>query len=357
MEPHIENHENLSGGDFINRPHESFLLPIIAPQTLARLYSEHHEQLAASTPQEALVLAERFCRQSQVPGVEAKPHPDGFDWVLTPSHFTRRVTVELWRGRLVTMTQTEPGVTPHQLDATLRAGMSHNLFLAYMGMPDERRTALLGELLVSLDLVEANRIAADRLHALRAQPELPGSQRLAHLDIAGLLQRYEVPEDQAKATEQHLIQEHGGALTTMHGSQVLAAAHQHSKHPGLFGAPWQTWLCEVVSMGNDHAMEACLRMGADPNVPNAYGEAALHIAARQGQHGFIRRLVEVGADPSLGNPRGETALHVAAENKHARACLELLAAGADPGQRDNAGRKPGDIHQVREKGREQTVGL
>ena len=141
----------------------------------------------------------------------------------------------------------------------------------------------------------------------------------------------------------------------MHGSQVLAAAHAHAPHLGLYGAPWQTWLCENATTGNLEGVEACLRMQAEPNVPDANGETPLHLAARHGHPGIVRRLIEAGADPALGNPRGETPLHVAAQHKRAQCCLELMAAGADPGRLDNAGRKPGDAH--REKAREQVHDL
>ena len=141
----------------------------------------------------------------------------------------------------------------------------------------------------------------------------------------------------------------------MHGSQVLAAAHAPAPHLGLYGAPWQTWLCENATIGNLKGVEACLRMQAEPNVPDANGETPLHLAARHGHPGIVRRLIEAGADPALGNPRGETPLHVAAQHKRAQCCLELMAAGADPGRLDNAGRKPGDAH--REKAREQVHDL
>ena len=95
-------------------------------------------------------------------------------------------------------------------------------------------------------------------------------------------------------------------------------------------------------------------MQAEPNVPDANGETPLHLAARHGHPGIVRRLIEAGADPALGNPAGNS-LHVAAQHKRAQCCTELMAAGADPGRLDNAGRKPGDAH--REKAREQVHDL
>ncbi|WP_176716974.1 ankyrin repeat domain-containing protein [Xanthomonas translucens] len=503
MEPHIDNQATLSGGDFLNRPHESLLHPILHPLTLSRFYGKHHEQLATSDPRQALALAEQFCREDQVAGLDTST-PTGFDWVIRSNDRTGGMDLELWKGASVALIHVTDAAALEQA-INRRALLHPALARAYTNLPDDQRAGLLSELRESIDQVQANRTAADRLQAMRAQPELP-SLPLPPLDIAGLLQRYEVPEKQARATEQHLIETHGGALSAMHGSEVLSAAHAHCQHPGLFGAPWQTWLCDNATLGNLAAVDACLGMGADPNCPNARGLMPIHLAARQGEgaivrhllehgadpaiegpsgtrtldmaagqlvaqtyvalglakrvrhfpaeelerygvdpvqaaeleqrliashgvqlarfheaevlasalalrtylpiraplqrwleegislespevidaalflganpnlanesgdrplhqaarmgaHAIVRRLIEIQADPSLTNAFGESPLHLAAQHKHARVCLELMAGGADPGQLDREGRKPGDLHRVREKGREQTVGL
>jgi len=357
MEPIIENVADPSGGDFLNRPHESLVHSIIHPLTLARFYGKHHEQLATSNPRQALALAEQFCRQAQVAGLDTCTDV-GFNWVMTPSRFSNRINLELGQGGHATLVQVEPAPSPQQLDATIHAGVRGHKRLAevYALLPSDQRDGLLSELRDSLDQVQANRTAAHRLQALLAQPELPSPPQ-PRLDIARLLLRFEVPEQQAKTTEQHLIATYGDALPRMHGSQVIAEAHARSPHLGLYGAPWQTWLCEHATTGNMEGVNACLGMKAEPNVPSANGDMPLHLAARHGHHHIVRRLVEAGADPALGNPRGESPLHVAAQHKHARCCLELMAAGADPGQFDREGRKPGDVHRGREKGREQSFGL
>ena len=357
MEPQNKNPILQTGGDFLNRPHESSLHPILHPLTLSRLYGKHHEQLTTSDPRQALALAEHFCRQAQVAGLDTCTQV-GFDWVMTPSRFSNRIKLELGQGGHATLVQVEPAPSPRQLDATIHAGVMGHTRLAevYALLPSDQRDDLLSELRESIDQVQANRTAADQLQALRAQPELPSPPQ-PPLDIAGLLQRYEVPETQARATEQHLIATYGDALTRMHGSQVIAAAHARSPHLGLYGAPWQTWLCEHATTGSLDGVEACLGMQAEPNVPNTNGETPLHLAARHGHPGIVRRLIRAGADPALGNPLGETPLHVAAQHNHARCCLELLAAGADPGHWDREGRKPGDVHRGRGKGREQAFGL
>jgi hypothetical protein len=304
-----------------------------------------------------LDLATRFCREAQVSGLDTQTDA-GFDWVLTPSRFSNRISLELGQGGHAALLQVDPDLSAHPLDAAIHAGvLGHKpLATAYALLPAEQREGLLRELRESIDQVQSNRSAAKQLQALRVLPELPVPSQ-PPLDIAQLLRRFEVPDAQARLAADHVKATYGEALNTMHGSQVLAAAHAHAPHLGLYGAPWQTWLCENATTGNLEGVEACLRMHAEPNVPDANGETPLHLAARHGHPGIVRRLIEAGADTALGNPRGETPLHVAAQHKRAQCCLELMAAGADPGQLDNAGRKPGDMHRGREKGREQIHGL
>ncbi|MCO7473065.1 ankyrin repeat domain-containing protein [Stenotrophomonas maltophilia] len=346
--PSTQAERTETGGDFTNRPHESlFHHAGIPPQTMASLYLEHQTQLAEHSAREALALAERFCRHVQVTGAESETSV-GFDWVMTPSRFSRRVNVELGTGGFATLIQTEPGVPAVQLDATLHAGVAGHprLAKAYALLPADQRRFLLGGLHGSLERVQANRAAADRLEAMRALPELPPPLLFSSGGIRRLLERYDVPEEAAVDTVAWLVRSHGDRLSGMHGAEVLGAAYAFNGHPGLVsGPPWQSWLCECIAGGNDDGMEACLSMGAGPNVPNAQGEMPLHIAARLGRHGVVLRLLEVGGDPTHGNPRGETPLHQAAQHGHADACLALLAGGADPGQLDYAGRTPGTLRR------------
>jgi hypothetical protein len=333
-----------AGDDFLNRPHESFFHQAgVPPQTMASLYRGHQTELAEHSPREALAFAEGFCRHAQVTGAESETSV-GFDWVMTPSRFSRRVNVELGTGGFATLFQTEPGIPAAQLDATLHAGLAGHprLAQAYALLPAHQCSFLLGELQQSLEQVQTNRVAADRLESIRGQRDLPLPLCFSSDGISRLLQRYDVPEEVAMDTAAWLARVHGDRLSTMHGAEVLGAAYAFNAHPGLVsGPPWQSWLCECIAGCNANGMEACLSMGADPNVPNSRGDMSLHIAARLGRHGVVLRLLEVGGDPTHGNPRGETPLHLAAQHGHADVCLALLAGGADPGQLDQSGRPPG----------------
>ncbi|MBA0455341.1 ankyrin repeat domain-containing protein [Stenotrophomonas maltophilia] len=353
MEPQHDNPAgNPGGGDFLNRPHEPLLHPILHPLTLAQFYGKHHEAMATADACQALVLAEQFCRHAQVAGVDTST-PIGFDWVVRPNDQNTGMELELWKGASVALVRfPDRGALDDALETA--ASRTPALARAYSQLTDDQRFGLLSEIRESIDHVRANLAAATAIEGMRSQPELPSPSQ-PPLDIAQLLRRFEVPDAQARLAADHIKATYGEALTTMHGSQVLAAAHAHAPHLGLYGAPWQTWLCESATTGNLDGVKACLRMQAEPNVPDANGETPLHLAARHGHPDIVRRLIEAGADPALGNPRGETPLHVAAQHKRAQCCLELMAAGADPGRLDNAGRKPGDAH--REKAREQVHDL
>lgn len=223
----------------MNRPHESLLHPILHPQTLARFYGKHHEAMATADAREALDLATRFCREAQVFGLDTRADA-GFDWVLTPSRFSNRISLELGQGGHAALLQVDPELSPHQLDAAIHAGVLGHKTLAstYALLPTGQRDGLLTEIKVSIDQVELNRSAAKQLQALRVLPELPvPSQPL--LDIAQLLRRFEVPDAHARLAADHVTATYGAGLATMHGSQVLAAAHAHAPHLGLYGAPWQ----------------------------------------------------------------------------------------------------------------------
>jgi len=338
-----------AGGDFMNRPHESFFHQAgIPPVTLASLYRQHRVESALTVPAEGIRKAEAFCRTAKVIGFDTTTDL-GFGWVLVARGD------DLFRGELALRGRTVPFMaysSMHGPDlerevlvwaADINAGNSH-VSQALNRLSQRKRHDLFSEIRDSLVLAQANQATAGRLRALqmevrRNQADLPPFDALT---FARLLQHYDVPEAPAKDTAAWLVQTHGDRLSTMGGAEVLGAAYAFNSHPGLVsGPPWQSWLCECIAEGNESGMEACLSMGADPNVPNAQGEMPLHTAAHMGRLGSIQRLLEVGADPTCGNHSGETPLHHAAQSGHAEACLVLMAGGADPGQLDYAGRKPG----------------
>ncbi len=73
---------------------------------------------------------------------------------------------------------------------------------------------------------------------------------------------------------------------------------------------------ELKEMGvepDEKLIEVLLALGADPDVPNAYGEPPLHLAARYGYHAIVRMLIPAGADVTRRNSRGQTARDLASD--------------------------------------------
>jgi ankyrin repeat protein len=143
------------------------------------------------------------------------------------------------------------------------------------------------------------------------------------------------------------------ALLAYHADPNLAARNEHT-----------TPLLAAVRLKRDGMPEALLSAGADPNLPDIFGNTplieaaaagrladcrllldhgarwdaatfktgvtALIAAARQGQTAVARLLLERGADPNQASFAGGTPLMDAAYNDYTDICQVLLDAGADP---------------------------
>ena len=90
------------------------------------------------------------------------------------------------------------------------------------------------------------------------------------------------------------------------------------------------------------ALETLVGLGADVRARvRRSGTTALHIAARYGRTGAIRRLAAAGAELEAGDIRGFVPMHYAAGMGCPRAVRALAAAGADPnGGRGVRGMRP-----------------
>lgn len=76
--------------------------------------------------------------------------------------------------------------------------------------------------------------------------------------------------------------------------------------------------------------EYLLKSGADPNIPNMYGETPLYQAVDIGSHKLINLLLEQGANPNLQQQDGETPLHLAAIKGDFKVVKLLVLFKADP---------------------------
>ena len=125
-----------------------------------------------------------------------------------------------------------------------------------------------------------------------------------------------------------------GALTC--GATVWLAAG------GAFAAPAGDGreLLDAARRGDGGAVRALLDAGADADVRQPDGATALHWAAHWDDAAMARLLVQAGAGVDAANAYGVTPLSLAAANASAGMVELLLAAGADPNAARDSGETP-----------------
>ncbi len=87
----------------------------------------------------------------------------------------------------------------------------------------------------------------------------------------------------------------------------------------------------LAAAGGDVAVAGAL-IAAHPALldhTDAWGNSALHTAARYGQAAVCKLLLDAGAVPTLRNGSGDTPVMVCCRNGHDAALAELLAVGCD----------------------------
>ena len=107
-----------------------------------------------------------------------------------------------------------------------------------------------------------------------------------------------------------------------------------------------------AAKGKAELVEKLVNAGANPNLPNTYGYAPLHVAVWAGHTVIVEALLNAGADPNvvpveasqsehvLKHCGGMTPLHFAAHAGNVEIVDLLLAAGADATAADAAGTTP-----------------
>ena len=106
---------------------------------------------------------------------------------------------------------------------------------------------------------------------------------------------------------------------------------------GRHRAPPLLW---AVRTGNQTGIGFLLDMGADVDLADRSGAAALHAAVGAARLEIARTLVLAGADLGLQDDRGRTPLHLAAGTGQLELCSLLLDEGAMPDARDAEGNTP-----------------
>lgn len=93
--------------------------------------------------------------------------------------------------------------------------------------------------------------------------------------------------------------------------------------------------------GNSRAVKILLSKGANVEITEDNGYAALHLAATGGHLAVTKMLVEAAADLVEGKTYdGCTPLHLAAGNGHCGVLRMMIGAGANPNSRMSRGETP-----------------
>jgi ankyrin repeat protein len=116
-------------------------------------------------------------------------------------------------------------------------------------------------------------------------------------------------------------------------------------------------LVHAATWGGAHVVEALLRAGADPNVPDREGTTALYRAAVAGDEAMVCVLLAAGADPDLESVAESEGLPIcaAASWGYAGVVRELLAHGADPNRREDRGEGMAPLDWALRNGDENTA--
>lgn len=115
-----------------------------------------------------------------------------------------------------------------------------------------------------------------------------------------------------------------------------------------------TALSRAVIANDLKALREALEGGAEPNVGNGERVTPLYMAAVNGHAGAVELLFQHGADPNLVDANGTAALQLAAyrasgasaTDEHRRIIELLLAHGADPDHKNKAGATPRKLARV-----------
>lgn len=131
--------------------------------------------------------------------------------------------------------------------------------------------------------------------------------QVSEQEILAMIQQLD-PDDYDDAVQQFLEEVEGGRESpeTLRHAATLLLQDEVDLAP------------EFKKMGiepDEKLIEVLLALGADPNIPNAYGELPLHLAVKHGYHSIVRMLILAKVDLTLLNHQGESAQDLATDDK------------------------------------------
>jgi ankyrin repeat protein len=117
-------------------------------------------------------------------------------------------------------------------------------------------------------------------------------------------------------------------------------------------APTEEELAELLvdgaRYGDMEDVEAALQHKVPVDSADEFGRTAMHMAAANGHHHVIARLLAAGASAVLKNAEGNTPLHWACLNGHKQVVKALMDSGASAAVINSSGKTP--VDEARSRG-------
>ncbi len=111
------------------------------------------------------------------------------------------------------------------------------------------------------------------------------------------------------------------------------------------GGKTPLWL--AAKGGNTGIIRKLLEAGADPHILDQGGRTPLHMAAAKGDKESVRLLLEKGARINAGDDKGDTPLHYAARHGFKTVTTVLLKRGASPDAENHEGHTPVELPEIK----------
>lgn len=121
------------------------------------------------------------------------------------------------------------------------------------------------------------------------------------------------------------------------GTQVNARSEKDGKTP--------LWL--AAKGGNTGIIRKLLEKGASPHIADQEGRTPLHMAAANGDEESVRLLLEKGAPINARDDKGETSLHYAARHGYKTVTAILLKKGANVDAENDEGHTPLELPELK----------
>jgi hypothetical protein len=122
------------------------------------------------------------------------------------------------------------------------------------------------------------------------------------------------------------------AVATRSSPDLLRLLLDRNAQVNVVGPNRRTPLALAIEKGNADAFEALSEGGADWAFTDGVGRSLLHLAADAGDAALVEAVLARAADcdPNLQDAEGDTALHIAARGQSQDVILLLMRAGCDP---------------------------